>query len=146
MSYRGKDAAWLIAERITEYHQEKKQQEYLRHQQYIQHKKHMRCLRKSVCMLTMAASVMMALCGTIVTLELQVKEREARLASLRVEISDLKKENQEAEKRLSQEADYQWVREEAVKMGMSRATADRVIYYSVEDSDYMEQHSNIPTG
>ncbi|MBO5303654.1 MAG: hypothetical protein J6A92_06345 [Lachnospiraceae bacterium] len=144
MRYMGKDAALFVAERIIDYNHEKQQQEYLRQKQYIEHKKHMRHMKKSVWMLTIAVSLLMTLCGTIVTLEMQVQEREERMSALRVELAEIKMENLEAKKRLSQNTDYQWVREQAIKLGMSEVTAERVVYYSVNESDYMEQHSDIP--
>lgn len=144
MSYTGKDTALQIAERIIDYNHKKEQQAYLRRQQYREHKKHMHHLRKTVCMLTIAASILMVCCGTIVTLEMQVREREARVSALRVELAEIKQENREAQKRISQVTDYDWVREQAFKLGMSKITEKNVIYYSVEATDYMEQHQSIP--
>ena len=42
--------------------------------------------------------------------------------------------------------DYRWVREQAEKLGMSQAAKERIIYYSVDDVDYMMQYESIPQG
>lgn len=141
----GKNTALHIAEQIMDFHYEQQRQEHLRRYEYIQQKKEMRYSRRLVTMLSLIAVVIVLMCSTIVTLEMQIRERENRLSALKVEVAELKKENQEAEKRLSRGDDYDWVRQKALQLGMTAITADKVIYYSVEDTDFMEQYENIPT-
>lgn len=142
----GNDLAWQLAERIMEYNYEKRKDKFMRQYHYLLHKKEMWRRRKIVWILSLFVSIVLILCTTIITMELQLKEREQRVASLQAEVLELRKENQEAEKRLTQRNDFAWVMEEAIKLGMSRATADRVIYYSVDKIDYMEQYESIPIG
>ena len=82
----------------------------------------------------------------MVTLAMQAREKEEHIADLKIAVSELKKENQEAEKRMHGNVDYRWVREQAEKLGMSQATKDHIIYYSVDDVDYMMQYESIPQG
>lgn len=144
MSNLENNSALFVAEQLMEYSHKKERQAKQRQHQYLEHKKEMRYSRKSVFILSGIAGIMLALCVTIIFLGMQVREREVRVESLVTEVSELRKENKEAEKRISNKADYQWVREEALKLGMSQVTKDRVIYYSLEDKDYMVQHEDIP--
>ena len=140
----GNDAAYQLAERIIEYNYKKRQQEYLRQYQYLQNKKEIRKRRKNAWMMFLLVFIMMILCGTMVTMEIQVRESEERIVSLQTELSELKKQNKEAQKRLFGREDYDWIMQEAIKLGMSQATADRVVYYSIEENDCMEQYQSIP--
>lgn len=141
-----KDRALFLAECLMDYCHEKERQERLRRKQYIEHKKEMRYSRKSVSALIFVAIVMVVLCVNIVSLGMQVREREKKVSVLAEELSEIRKENQDAQKRLSNNADYRWVREEALKLGMSQVSVKQVIYYSVEDVDYMVQYDDIPKG
>lgn len=94
--------------------------------------------------LTIAAAVLLCLCIMMIKLDIQVRDREERVSDLKAEVSELKKRNTEAEKRLENTVDYQWVRDEALKLGMARASEDQVCYYTVEAGDYMVQYDSIP--
>lgn len=142
----GNEKALLVAEQIMDFCYEKKRQEKMRQEWYVQQKKEKRHMGIGVVGLSTAAALMLVLCVIMLTLGMQVRERELRMESLMTEVSALRKENKEAEKRLMDHADYQWIREEAVRLGMSQVTADQVIYYSVENADYMVQLEDIPTG
>lgn len=144
MSSLGNREALYVAECLMDYSQEQKRQENLRKQEYAEKKKEIKHTKKSLVGLTLLASVMISMCVTMISLDMQVKEQEERIAELKSQVSEMKKQNKEAEKRLSNSADYQWVREEALKLGMSQVTAEQVIYYSVEDGDYMVQLDDIP--
>lgn len=139
-----KDALY-VAECLMDYSHKKERQENQRREEYIQQKKEMKHTKRSLVGLTMLASVLISMCVVMISLDIQVKEQEERIADLKAQVSEMKKLNKEAEKRLSDSADYQWVREEALKLGMSQVTAEQVIYYSVEDGDYMVQLDDIPT-
>lgn len=144
MNSLGNDRAWRIAEQWIDYWYEKERQENQRRYRYIQKKKEIRHSRKSVMALSAVAAIMLILCVGIVFFGMQVREREARINTLTTEIALVRQENKEAEKRISYDTDYQWIREEALKLGMTPVTADKVIYYSVEDADYMVQYESIP--
>lgn len=145
MNSLGNDESLFIAERLIDYSYEKKRQENLRRYEFIQKKKEMRHSKKSVMVLSVIAGMMLVLCVTIVFLGMQVREQEARVDTLKTEIAELRELNKDAEKRIANNVDYQWVREEALKLGMKPATSDMVIYYSIESKDFMVQHEEIPT-
>ncbi len=140
------DSALLVAEHLMEYSRRIERQKKLQKEQYIQHKKEVRRSRKYTVLFIGVAVVMLCLCMIMISLAMQVREREERISGLKIEISEIRKVNKEAERRVYGLNDYRWVREEAIKLGMSQVTADRVIYYSVDDADYMVQFDNIPKG
>lgn len=146
MNSLGNDRALYVAERLIDFCHERERQENLRHYWYIQQKKELKHCKRSVIVLTVILTLMLFLCVRMISLEMQVREREERVSLLMTEVSELKKLNTEAEKRLTNTADYQWVQEEARKLGMSHADADQVIYYSIENEDYMVQLEDIPAG
>lgn len=145
MNSLGNDKALFVAEQLIDYCHEKERQENLRRYQFIQKKKEIRHTRKSVMVLSGIAGLMLVLCVTIIFLGMQVREQETRVETLKTEIAELRELNKDAEKRISNNVDYQWVREEALKLGMTPVTKDKVIYYSVENADYMVQLEEIPT-
>lgn len=144
MNSLGNDTALDVAERFIDYCHEKERQENLRRYQYIQKKKEIRNTRKNVALLTIVVAVMLVLCITMISLEMQVRQQEKQINNLKTEVAQMKKENKEAEKRLANMVDYRWVQEEALKLGMSRVTEDRIVYYTVDSGDYMVQLKNIP--
>lgn len=144
MNSLGNKEALYVAECLIDYDHKKKRREKKRLDEYIEKKKEIRHTKKSLILLTALAVLMISLCVVMITMEMHVREQGARIAELKTQVSEMKKQNKEAEKRLSSSVDYQWVRKEALRLGMSQATEDQVIYYSVEDGDYMVQLDDIP--
>lgn len=140
-----KDSALLVAEYLMEYSRKKERQKQLQQEQYLAHKKEVRQMKRYMILLSGVGAVILCLCVGMISLAMQVKEREERITELRVEVSELKKANKESERRMRGQVDYRWIREEAEKLGMSDVTEDRVIYYSIDDADYMVQYDSIPT-
>ena len=146
MSSLDNNSALFVAECLMEYSRKKERQEQLRLEQYLEHKAQIALVKKYMVLLSVAGIMMISLCSGMVTLAMQAREKEEHIADLKIAVSELKKENQEAEKRMHGNVDYRWVREQAEKLGMSQATKERIIYYSVDDVDYMMQYESIPQG
>lgn len=144
MNNSGNDSALLVAEYLMEYSRKKERQKKLQQEQYLAHKKEVRQMKKYMVLLSGVGVVMLCLCVSMISLAMQVKEREERITELRMEVSELKKSNKELERRMFGQVDYRWIREEAAKLGMSEVTEDRVIYYSIDDADFMVQYESIP--
>ena len=67
------------------------------------------------------------------------------IASLKTQISDLKAENSATQNRISTTANLSNVKNAAVnQLGMVYANADQIVYYDMNDEDYMSQYSDIP--
>lgn len=77
-------------------------------------------------------------------LNFQVQQKVYRVAVLQKEIDALRLSNEDAQKRLDDARDLFLVREKAESLGMGYPKAGNVVYYSVEDTDYMFQTDDIP--
>ncbi len=140
----GDDKALFVAEQIVDYCHKKEQKERRQRLAYIQHKKDLKTSRKLTAFFSTVVFLIIGLCVSMVSLNIQVKQKEEQIALLEAEVSAAKKENKEAEKRLAGQEDYKWIKKEAEKLGMSRVTPDRVYYYTVEEEDFMTQFRDVP--
>lgn len=71
--------------------------------------------------------------------------RMQEITALENQISELKADNQAAEKRLETSMNLEEVKKSAKKMGFIYPKAEQIRYYTVEDSDYMNQYGKIPS-
>lgn len=138
------DKALFVAEQFIDYCHKKERRERQIRLANIEHNKEMKSSRRLVALLSLMFFLMIGLCIIIVSLNIEVKQREQNIVALEEEVLAAKKENKEAGKRLANQIDYKWVRDEAKKLGMSVATPDRVFYYTVEDEDFMVQYEDVP--
>lgn len=138
------DMATVIAERCIDYYYDKIQEENLKKYNWIQKKKELR--RKKyrtmgeVCLLL----VMIILCMSIIWMEVRVRDQAVQVAELQSELNSITNKNADAKKRLEDAADYQWIEQEAKKLGMTYPSADMVVYYDAPSEDYMIQTEEIP--
>ena len=77
-------------------------------------------------------------------LNFQVQQKIYRVAVLQKEIDALRLSNEDAEKRLEDGKDVFTVIEKASSLGMGYPKEGNVVYYSVDDTDYMFQIDDIP--
>ena len=63
---------------------------------------------------------------------------------LQKELNTLRQQNDDAQKRLEDAVGRCEVQEKALQLGMGYPKEGNVVYYSVEDSDYMFQTRDIP--
>ena len=66
-------------------------------------------------------------------------------ATIESEIADMKSDNVAAEKRLETTMNLDQIKDAAIGLGLVMPGSDQVRYYSVENSDYMNQYGEIPT-
>lgn len=93
-----------------------------------------------------AAAVLLfgVVCVAYIRLQSDIVGRTKRISKLESQIMDLKADNDAAVKRIDLSTDLAEVKEKAFALGMKYATAEQIIYYTIEDSDFMEQYSEIP--
>lgn len=107
-----------------------------------------RALRTSksyVAFMTMAVLVFATFTGLYIKIQSDVTVRMKTIASLESQIADVKADNDEAYKRINTSVNLEAVRNVAMtELGMSYARESQIIYYSVDDDDYMNQYSEIP--
>ena len=69
----------------------------------------------------------------------------SNISSLESQVSDLKAENQATENRINSEANLQTVKDAALnRLGMVYANSGQIVYYDMDEDDYMSQYDNIP--
>ena len=78
-------------------------------------------------------------------LQTQVNERTDSIAKLETQISTIKADNGATEARINTAANLANVRNTALnELGMVYANADQIVYYDMQDEDYMNQYDSIP--
>jgi hypothetical protein len=80
-----------------------------------------------------------------VKVQADVTQRMKTIASLESQITDLRADNDANYKRITTSVDLNEIKDIAMnQLGMTYASEDQIIYYSVENSNYMDQYSDIP--
>lgn len=101
--------------------------------------------KSSVAFMTMAVLVFAAFCALYIKVQSNITTRMKAIAALESQIADLKADNDEALKRINTSVNLDTVRNAAMTdLEMSYAKESQIIYYTVEDDDYMNQYSEIP--
>lgn len=78
-------------------------------------------------------------------LQSSISDSMRNIASMQDEISDLKAENAATENRIHINANLENVKAKAAnELGMVYANKDQIVYYSMDDTDYMDQYDQVP--
>lgn len=90
-------------------------------------------------LLTAAAAVILIRTQSSVSTHLR------NIAAIESKVTDMKSDNDAKYKSLITSVDLNAIKEKAInELGMTYPTADQVIYYSVDNDNFMDQYSNIP--
>lgn len=120
----------------------------LRREKRIAHKNRERALRTSrryVVFLSMGAIIFASFASVYINIQSDITARMKTISKLESQISDLKAENDEAYKRISTAIDLDAIKDKAInELGMFYATSGQIVYYTVENDDYMNQYIEIP--
>ncbi len=138
------DLAATVAERCIDYYYNKIQEENERKYNRIQKRRELRKKKYKTWLSIGVLLVMIALCMSLVFMEMQVRNQSLQVARLQSELNSITNENADARKRLIDSADYQWVEQEAKKLGMTYPSPDKVVYYDAPTEDFMIQTQEIP--
>ena len=138
------DLAATVAERCIDYYYNKIQEENERKYNHIQKRRELRKKKYKTWLGIGVLLVMIALCMSLVFMEMQVRNQSLQVARLQSELNSITNENADARKRLIDSADYQWVEQEAKKLGMTYPSPDKVVYYDAPTEDFMIQTQEIP--
>ncbi|MBQ8278288.1 MAG: hypothetical protein IJZ23_00425 [Roseburia sp.] len=107
--------------------------------------KALRTSRRYVMFLSMGAILFAGVAGLYINIQSDITARMKTISKLESQISDLKAENDEAYKRISTAIDLDAIKNTAInELGMFYATSDQIVYYTVENDDYMNQYIEIP--
>lgn len=126
---------------------EKEQEQTRRKNCRVARRNQERALRVSlgyVLFCTIAVCLLGCVCVTYIQLQSDITARTRNISGLERQISDLRADNAAAIKRLDLSTDLEKIREQALGFGMKYANESQIVYYGIEDHDFMEQHSDIP--
>lgn len=138
------DLATLVAERCIDYYYDKLQEENIRKYNRIQKAKELRQRKQKTIGSIIVLFAMIVMCMYLIQMEFRVRNQAAHVAYLQSELNSITNTNQDTKKRLMDSIDYQWIEQEALKLGMTYPSSDSVIYYEVQQEDYMIQTEEIP--
>ena len=98
-----------------------------------------------VAFLTLCVGVVAFAAVALVQIQSQVTQRMEHIAALESQITDLKADNDARYKEIVTSVDLDYIKDVAMnQLGMQYATEDQIIYYSVENNNFMDQYSDIP--
>lgn len=101
--------------------------------------------RRYVAFLTMSVIVFGLFASLYIRLQWNLTDRMRTIAKLESQITDLKADNDEAYKRMNTSVDLDGIRGAALtQLGMSYVREGQIVYYTVEEDDYMNQYGEIP--
>ena len=104
-----------------------------------------RVSRRYVAFLTLGVMIFGMFAGMYIKIQSDITARMKTIAKLESQISNLKAENDEAYKRISTAVDLDAIKDTAInELGMFYATSDQIVYYTVDNDDYMNQYIEIP--
>ncbi len=94
----------------------------------------------SVCVVVVAFSAV-----SLIQIQSQVTQRMEHIAALESQITDLKADNDARYKEIVTSVDLDYIKDVAInELGMQYATENQIVYYSVENDNFMDQYSDIP--
>lgn len=101
--------------------------------------------RGYVAFLSLCVAVVAFAAVALVQIQSQVTQRMEHIAALESQITDLKADNDARYKEIVTSVDLDYIKDVAInQLGMKYATEDQIIYYSVENNNFMDQYSDIP--
>ena len=107
--------------------------------------KALRTSRKYVMFLSMGAVIFAVFAGVYIRIQSDITARMKKISKLESQIAALRAENDETLKRMSTAVDLDAIKNTAInELGMFYATSDQIIYYTVDNDDYMNQYIEIP--
>lgn len=93
---------------------------------------------------TMAMLITCGVCVAYIQIQSDITGRMKHISRLESQVADLRADNDAAMKRIDLSTDLDAVKKKALEIGMKYAAAEQIVYYSIEDDDYMNQYADIP--
>ena len=99
----------------------------------------------SVCFLSLCVIMVAVAAVSLIQMQSQVTQRMKHIAALESQINDLKADNDTRYKEITTSVDLEYIKDVAInQLGMKYATEDQIIYYKVDNNNFMEQYVDIP--
>lgn len=143
----GNTAKNLLPEREWRELEEKRREEEKRRRRARQRKqaRAMRRNRLHTIYLTLGCMVLGAFFMGYLHLQNEINTSMSNISSIEEQTSELKLANQATENRINSEANLQAVKDAAMnRLGMVYANSGQIVYYSMDNDDYMSQYNEIP--
>ncbi len=100
-----------------------------------------------VLFLAAAAVMLVCICYQFLTLQTTMKKNIANISSLRVQVEEMKAQNDFNLTRIEESVDLNQIKQIAGdKLGMKEADASQIINYDYDASDYVRQYKSVPEG
>ena len=82
---------------------------------------------------------------SLIQIQSQITQRMKTIAALESQLSDLKADNDAKYKEIVTSVDLDHIKDVAInELGMTYAAEDQIVYFSVENENFMDQYSDIP--
>lgn len=97
--------------------------------------------------LSTAMVLTVAVCAILLRLQADARNHVSQIASLESQILELKTKNDATLNKIGRSVNLEQVKDIAInQMGMRYPTQDQIIYFQVDEDDYMNQYQDIPQG
>lgn len=132
----------MTEDEIDDYYR-RRQEEALERYYAIRAGREIRESRGRLVRLAIVTVTTCVVCTVFLKLNFQVQQQTLRVAALHKEIAELRLSNEDMQKRMKDNHNLHTVCEKAESLGMGYPEEENVVYYSVDDSDYMIQTEDI---
>lgn len=133
----------MTEEEIDDYYR-RQEEKILKRYYAIQANRAIREDRGRLIRLVFITVLSLVVCTIFLKLNFQVQQQTYRVSVLQKQIDELRLENEDAQKRIKDAGNLLAIQEKALSYGMGYPKQGNVIYYSVDESDYMYQTEDIP--
>lgn len=101
--------------------------------------------RGYVAFLTVCVAIVAIAAVSLIQIQSQVTQRMENIASLESQVTNLKADNDARYKEIITSVDLDYIKNVAMsQLGMKYASQEQIIYFSVENDNFMDQYSDIP--
>lgn len=98
-----------------------------------------------VTFLAVAAVMLVFICYQFLTMQTTMSKNVTEISSLKVQLEDMKAENDFLLGRIKDSVDLNEIRRFAInELGMVEANPSQIIGYAYDSSDYLRQYANVP--
>ena len=125
---------------------QQKEDRLLQREVRVAQERALRANRGYVIFLSIGVAIFGFFAGKYIEIQSDITARMKTISRLESQIANLKAENDEAYKRINTAIDLDAIKNTAInELGMFYAAEGQIVYYTVEDDDYMNQYIQIPT-
>lgn len=94
----------------------------------------------SACVIAVAMSAV-----SLIQMQSQVSQRMKNIAAMESQLTDMKADNDARYKEIVTSVDLEYIKDVAInELGMNYATAEQLIYFTVDNQNFMDQYGDIP--